>query len=141
MYFLVRKGDGCWLKRTRCRVLNIPRAKTTLGDLSISLNKCSSQGEKRAAKVTFLKPSIIITLKSFFLAKRGLAETTISGGLLPQLLRQTLAAGEVEEDEEEPLPTLEVPLPTGDAEALPTGDAEALPTGDAEALPTMRGRR
>jgi hypothetical protein len=80
-------------------------------------------------------------LKSFFLAKRGLAETTISGGLLPQLLRQTLAAGEVEEEEEEPLPALEeVPLPTGDAEALPTLGV-ALPTGDAEALPTVRGRR
>ncbi len=66
---------------------------------------------------SLFKTNIIITLKSFFLAKRGLAETTISGGLL---LRQTLAAGEVEEDEE-PLPALEVPLPTGDAEALPTG--------------------
>jgi hypothetical protein len=97
---------------------------------------------KASSQSHFFKTTIIVTLKSFFLVKRGLAETTISGGLLPQLLRQTLAAGEVEEDEEEPLPALEVvPLPTGDAEALPTGDAEALPNGDAEALPTGRGRR
>jgi hypothetical protein len=73
-------------------------------------------------------------LKSFFLAKRGLAETTISGGLL---LRQTLAAGEVEEEDEEPLPALEVPLPTGDAEALPIGDAEALLTGYADEEHTL----
>ena len=46
-----------------------------------------------------------VTLKSFFLAKRGLAEMTISGGLLLPLLVQLrqlllrLAAGEVEEEE------------------------------------------
>jgi hypothetical protein len=99
----------------------------TLIDLSLSQQVCFTKVKSKQPKSLF-KTTIIITLKSFFLAKRGLAETTISGGLLPQLLRQTLVAGEVEEDKE-PLPALEVvPLPTEDAEALPTGDAEALPT-------------
>ena len=71
-------------------------------------------------------------MKSFFLAKRGLAETTISGGLL---LRQTLAAGEVEEEDEEPLPALEVPLPTGDAEALPTGAGTQMKTINWDSVP------
>jgi hypothetical protein len=75
-------------------------------------------------------------LKSFFLANRGLAETTISGGLLLlqllQLLRQllhrgtreTLVAGEMEEVEA---------LATGDTEALAVLEqAEALAMGEVE---------
>ena len=70
-------------------------------------------------------------MKSFFLAKRGLAETTMSGGLLlPQLLlkalpRETLATGEVEVEEAlPPLEEEEVALATGEAEALATIDAD-----------------